>query len=165
MPNKYAEMQKYTRYLRKWAESNDSSDSYGQSPATFQEWQSLKEQGFQPEEDYVVIGGFMGGCFASIGVNNDDVIRTPHLHVVGNDEKDIACVGLLEAVYIPHDDEAGELDDEQKAGLLELFRSVVGYRKFREAGITHWDYACLTWNYNNETQISEDTTMPDYEGL
>jgi hypothetical protein len=159
---KYVVMEKYTRYLRNWAEDNDSAKSYGASPATFDEWQLLKEQGFQPEEDYVVIGGFGG---TSLGVNNDDIVRIPHFHVVDEDGKDVACIALTKAIYIPHDDEEGKLDDDGKVDLMELLNSVIDYPKFRKAGITHWDFACLTWNFNNEQKIRGNAKMPDYKKL
>jgi hypothetical protein len=163
--NKYTEMQKYTRYLRNWAQANDTSAAYGTSPASFAEWQQLKEQGFQPEEDYVVIGEWHGTSFASVGVNNGDLIKTPHFHVVGHDGKDLACVGLAKAIYVPHCEETGELEYAVKADLMALLHSVVDCPKFCEAGITHWDFARLTWNYNNKTQIPKRAKMPRYSGL
>jgi hypothetical protein len=163
--NKHIEMQKYTRYLRIWAQANDTSAAYGTSPASFAEWQQLKEQGFQPEEDYVVIGEWHGTGFASVGVNNDDFIKTPHLHVVGHDGKDLACVGLAKAVYVPHGGEEGELEYAVKADLMALLNSYIDYPKFKSAKVTHWDFACLTWNYNNEKQISGKAKMPDYNKL
>ena len=159
---KYAEMQKYTRYIRNWANEHDCTKFYGMSPASFDEWRLLKEQGFQPEEDYVVIGEFNANI--SMGVNTDDFVKMPHLHISKNN-KSIACVGLTEPVYLPHDDECGKLDDDEKEQLTELLNMVVDYPKFREAGITIWDYACLTWNYNNETQIPQGAVMPNYESL
>ena len=158
----YVEMQKYTRYLRNWADEHDSAEFHGMTPVAFDEWRSLKEQGFQPEEDYVVIGSFSGGL--SMGINTDDIIRMPHLHISKNNEN-IACVGLPEPVYLQHDDEEGKLDDDDKEQLIELLNMTIDYSKFREANITIWDYACLTWNYNNETQMPEDAEMPDYEKL
>jgi len=159
---KYTEMQKYTRYLRNWADEHDGTEFHGMSPAGFVEWRLLKEQGFQPEEDYVLIGQFNPGL--GMGVNTDDFVKMPHLHISKNNN-DIACVGLVEPIYLPHSDDERELDGDEKEQLTELLNTTVDYPKFREAGITLWDYACLTWNYNNEAQIPEETEMPDYGKL
>ena len=159
---KYGEMQKYTRYLRKWADEHDGSEFYGMSPAGFEEWLTMKAHGFQPEEDYIVIGGF--SAYPLIGINTDDIIKIPHIHIMDRNKQDIACVGLEEPAYLQHEGEDGELDNDKKTGLEEFLSMVVDYPKFREAGITLWDYACLTWNYNNEAQIPEKAKMPDYTG-
>jgi len=132
----------------------------------------------EDEDDEIFNGCLIGsGTISPIGgdlyVDTDDSGEIPHFHIrnfrfgTGNYYGFLTGIEFQKPAYFHQQRPTDVLDDEERQALSEFFSTVVeDRRRFREAGITVWDMACIMWNWNNpDNPLPDDLEIPDYTKL
>ena len=124
----------------------------------------------KPYRDELRIGSFISdGVEIFIDLYGSEFNKKPHFHFYTNDKSLKGCVGIYEAVYVPHKKYKDVLSDKQSEDLNTWIRSVSDSHITK--GATYWELIKSFWNSCEQNKPVKDpfkgknNIIPDYTKL